>query len=147
MRYRIHSTEYVAKKLLQANIPVIQPTGGHAVYLDAKTFCPHIPANLFPGQALACALYKHAGVRTVELGSVMFGRNNDAMGTNVAKNMVSQMELVRLAIPRRVYTQSHMDYVIESLIEVYKEKDKLKGLKIIYEPPMLRHFSAKFVEV
>jgi tyrosine phenol-lyase len=147
LRYRIRSVDYLAEKLLKANIPIVQPTGGHAVYIDAKSFCPHIAANLFPGQAIVCALYRVAGVRATELGSVMFGKRTDDPGTVNSQSQGQKMELVRLALPRRVYTQSHMDYVAEALIEIYKDRDKLKGLRIIEEPSALRHFSAKFAEV
>jgi len=147
LRYRIRSVDYLAEKLLRANIPIVQPTGGHAVYIDAKSFCPHISPNLFPGQAIVCALYRVAGVRATELGSVMFGKDGDDLSQKNCHQPSHKMELVRLAIPRRVYTQSHIDYVVEALIEIYKDRDKLKGLRIIEEPSILRHFSLKFAEV
>ncbi len=115
----------------------MEPPGGHAVYLDAASFCPHIPPLEFPGQALVCALYRHAGIRAVEIGSVMFGRGNKP----------AALELVRLAIPRRVYTQSHIDYVLEAIIEVHGMRDQIRGLRIVDEPPALRHFTARFEEL
>ncbi|MEW6199923.1 MAG: tryptophanase [Planctomycetota bacterium] len=136
LRYRIRSTEYLGEKLLAAGIQIVEPPGGHAIYIDAKHFCRHIPAAQFPGQALVCGLYRHAGIRAVEIGSVMFGREAPPA-----------MELVRLAIPRRVYTQSHVDYVVEAIIDVYREREKLRGLEITWEPPSLRHFTAHFREV
>ena len=146
LRYRLRSVEYIVEHLHKAGIPVVQPAGGHAVYIDAKAFCSHIPPSQFPGQALVCALYRIAGVRSVELGGVMFGKTK-AMSGEVSNIGPAKMELVRLAIPRRVYTQSHMDYVIEALVEISKNKDKLKGLEIVEEPPVLRHFTAKFKEI
>ena len=139
LRYRIKSTEYLGNKLLEAGIPIIEPPGGHAIYLDAKRFLPNIPPHQFPGQSIVCELYNVGGVRAVEIGSVMFGKYNDK------GNIVSPpMELVRFAIPRRVYTQSHIDYVAEVVIEVFNYRDKLLGYKFTYEAPMLRHFTAQF---
>jgi len=139
LQYRIRSTAYLGDKLLAAGIPIIEPPGGHAIYIDAKRFLPNIKPEQFPGQALTCELYIHGGVRAVEIGSVMFGKY-DKNGNLIP----AQMELVRLAIPRRVYTQSHIDYVAEKIIEVFKNRDKIKGLKITYQAPMLRHFTARF---
>jgi len=138
LRYRIQSTAYLGNALSKMGIPVVQPIGGHAVYLDAKALLPHIPALQYPGQALAVELYKVGGIRGCEIGSVMFGRKPD--GSEVA----SAMELVRLAIPRRTYTQSHIDYVIEVCGEVLKRAPKLSGYKIVKEPPALRHFTSEF---
>jgi tyrosine phenol-lyase len=138
LRYRIRSAEYVGERLLAAGIQIIEPPGGHAVYIDASAFCPHIPPSQFPGQALVVALYRHAGIRGVEIGSVMFGGGGHASPA---------LELVRLAFPRRAYTQSHMDYVVEATIEVFQQRDKLRGLRIISEPPALRHFLAQFEEI
>jgi tyrosine phenol-lyase len=138
LRYRIRSAEYVGERLLAAGIQIIEPPGGHAVYIDASAFCPHIPPAQFPGQALVVALYRHAGIRGVEIGSVMFGGGGHA---------TPALELVRLAFPRRAYTQSHMDYVVEATIEVFQQRDKLRGLRITSEPPALRHFTALFEEV
>ncbi|HNO78178.1 MAG TPA: tryptophanase [Phycisphaerae bacterium] len=134
LNYRIRSTEYLGKKLLESGIQIVEPPGGHAVYIDAAEFCPHIPSAQFPGQALVAALYRHGGIRAVEIGSVMFGEH-------------AKMELVRLAIPRRVYTQSQIDYVIEVIQEVHAKRDEIRGLKIVEAPPVLRHFTARFAEV
>lgn len=139
LHYRIKSTEYLGNKLTEMGIPIIRPVGGHAVYIDAKAFYPHIPPHQFPGQTLACELYRVGGVRACEIGSVMFGAD-DEDGNFVPANM----ELVRLAIPRRVYTQSHIDYVIECFEEILKNKDQAKGIKIIQQPKFLRHFTAWF---
>ena len=138
LQYRIRSIEYINQKLINAGVPVIQPAGGHAVYIDAAAFLPHIPVHQYPGQALVGALYIEGGIRCVEIGSLMFGKY-DAKGALIP----AQMELVRLAIPRRVYTQSHIDYVAEVIIEVFQNRNKIKGLKIIEEAAMLRHFTAK----
>jgi len=121
---------------------VMQPAGGHAVYLDALAFLPHLPPDQYPGQALSCALYKEGGIRSVEIGSLMFGKYD-----NAGQLIPAVMELVRLAIPRRVYTQSHIDYVAEMIIQVFKDRESIKGLKIIYEAPTLRHFTAKLEEL
>lgn len=139
LRYRIRSIEYIGEKLDAAGVPFIKPTGGHAVYLDAKAFLPHIPPGQFPGQALCCELFIEGGIRGVEIGTVMFGKYDAAGNTQPAP-----MELVRLAIPRRVYTQSHIDYVAEVIIEVYKRRNGICGLDITYETPLLRHFTARF---
>ncbi len=138
LQYRIRSIEYLSNKLTAAGVPVMQPAGGHAVYIDAKKFLEHIPVDQYPGQALACALFLEGGIRSVEIGSLMFGKYDDHK-----KLVPAQLELVRLAIPRRVYTQSHIDYVAEVIIEVFTNRDKIKGLHIIEEAPMLRHFTAK----
>ena len=139
LHYRIHSSKYLGDKLEANGIPFIKPVGGHAMYDDAKGFLPNIPVDKFPGQALVVELYKRGGIRSVEIGSVMFGKY-DAKG----KLIPADMELVRLAIPRRVYTQSHIDFVAEVLIEISKNKDKIRGVKIVEEPKFLRHFTAKF---
>ena len=138
LQYRIRSIEYLTNKLIAAGVPVMQPAGGHAVYIDAKEFLPHIPFNQYPGQALVGALYIEGGIRSVEIGSLMFGKY-DVSG----KLIPAQMELVRLAIPRRVYTQSHIDYVSEVIIDVFNKRNEIKGLLITEETPMLRHFTAK----
>ncbi|MBI4546397.1 MAG: tryptophanase [Ignavibacteriae bacterium] len=140
LTYRIRSVEYFGEKLVQAGVPIVEPPGGHAIYLDAKRFTPHIPAHEFPGQSIVCELYRIGGIRSVEIGSVMFGKKDK----ETEKFVPASMELVRLAIPRRVYTQSHIDYVIECVIEVYKNRSQLRGYRIISEPPMLRHFTARF---
>lgn len=136
--YRIRSTEYLGEKLLAAGIQIVEPPGGHAIYIDAKAFCPHIPVEQFPGQALVCGLYRAGGIRSCEIGSVMFGG---------AGRPAPKMELVRLAIPRRVYTQSHIDYVIEATIELHKQRAEMRGLRIVEAPQVLRHFTARFEEV
>jgi tryptophanase len=131
LQYRIASTRYLGDHIAREGAPIVQPPGGHAIYIDAQAFLPHIPRDQFPGQALAVELYLEAGIRSVEIGSVMFGPS-------------ATMELVRLAIPRRVYTQSHIDYVVEAVVEVWKRRDSIRGLKIVYEAPTLRHFTARF---
>lgn len=138
LEYRIGQIKYLGNKLLEAGVPILQPTGGHAVYLDAKRFAPHIEAKHFPGQSVLCELYMTAGVRAVEIGSLMFGKT-DADGNPVP----APMELVRMAIPRRVYTQAHTDYVAEACIETYQNRDKLRGMKILHESEYLRHFTIK----
>ncbi len=143
LHYRIRSVEYLGEGLLKVGVPIVEPPGGHAIYIDAGAFLPHIPADQYPGQALLCALYRQAGIRAVEIGSVMFGRTDPATGETIRP----AMELVRLAIPRRVYTQSHIDYVIEAASELAKSKDSIRGLRIVVAPAVLRHFTAKFEEV
>ncbi|MCC7028601.1 MAG: tryptophanase [Saprospiraceae bacterium] len=138
LQYRIRSIEYLTQKLIAAGVPVMQPAGGHAVYIDAKAMLPHIPVDQYPGQALVGALYVTGGVRGVEIGSLMFGKYD----TN-HKLIPAQLELVRLAIPRRVYTQSHIDYVAEVIIEVFNIRETIHGLQITEEAPLLRHFTAK----
>ena len=142
LQYRIRSVEYLGEKLVDAGVPIIEPPGGHAIYLDAKRFLPGIPPDRFPGQSIVCELYIEGGIRGVEIGSVMFGKY-DKNG----KLIPPPMELVRLAIPRRVYTQSHIDYVLEIILEVFKNRDSLKGYKITYQAPMLRHFTARFEKI
>ena len=139
LEYRIRSIEYLGEKISEAGVPILQPPGGHAIYLNAKKFLPHIPPSQFPGQSLSIELYRRGGIRSVEIGSVMFGRN-DASGSF----QPARMELVRLAIPRRVYTQSHIDYVIEVVVECFEHRRDFPGYRIVEEPPMLRHFTAKF---
>jgi len=131
LRYRIASTGYLGRHIADRGVPIVEPPGGHAVYIDAARMLPHIPPHQFPGQALAVELYRHAGIRSVEIGSVMFGA-------------AARHELLRLAIPRRVYTQSHIDYVVEAVLEVNARKRDIRGLEIAEEPPFLRHFSARF---
>lgn len=142
LQYRIRSIEYLTNKLIAAGVPVMQPAGGHAIYIDAKDFLPHIPVEQYPGQALVGALYVHGGIRSVEIGSLMFGKYDQQQ-----KLVPAKLELVRLAIPRRVYTQSHIDYVAEVIIEVFQKRNEIKGLTIIEEAPMLRHFTAKLKPV
>jgi tryptophanase len=139
LNYRIKSTAYLADKLHALGIPIMRPAGGHAVYVDARTFYPDIPLDQYPGQVLACELYLIGGIRCCEIGSVMFGKYDEA-----GKLIPANMDLVRLAIPRRVYTQSHLDYVAEAFSELVKHRNKKSGYKIVYEPPFLRHFTARF---
>lgn len=139
LEYRIKSTQYLGNALVREGIPLVKPIGGHAVYLDAKAMLPHIPSHELPAQALCCEAYLQGGIRSVEIGTLMFGRPNPNGGPDIP----SAMELLRLAIPRRVYTQSHIDYVIEVMALVNKNKNNLKGLKITEQPPYLRHFTAK----
>jgi tryptophanase len=143
LRYRLRSVEYLGERLLAGGVPIVEPPGGHAIYIDAAGFCPHIPRREFPGQALVCALYRHAGIRGVEIGSVMFGRDDPDTGETVHP----PMELVRLAIPRRVYTQSHIDYVVEAVLEVFAQREMIRGLRIVEAPATLRHFTARFEEL
>jgi len=138
LRYRIRSTGYLSDGLQRAGIPVLQPAGGHAVYIDARAFLPHIPPLQYPGQALAVALYVAGGIRGCEIGTVMFGRQPDGSETPAA------MDLVRLAVPRRTYTQSHIDYVIEIGAEIAERAADLRGLRMTWEPRTLRHFTAQF---
>ena len=138
LRYRIRSTAYLGDALVHAGVPIVLPTGGHAVYIDARELLPHIPPLQYPGQALAVALYETGGVRGCEIGTVMFGRQPDGSEQPAA------MDLVRLAIPRRTYTQSHIDYVIEVCAAVAERRSELHGLRMTFEPPALRHFTARF---
>jgi tryptophanase len=138
LRYRVRTNEYIGEKLTALGVPIVQPVGGHAVFIDARRFLPHIPPLQYPGQALAGALYEHGGIRACEIGTVMFGMRPD--GTEVA----AEMDLVRLAMPRRVYTQSHADYLVEVLEEVVQLRDRLAGLRITWQPAQLRHFTARF---
>jgi tyrosine phenol-lyase len=131
LEYRIASTRYLGRNIADRGVPIVEPPGGHAIYIDAGRMLPHIPKHEFPGQSLAVELYRHAGVRSVEIGSVMFGEH-------------ARHELLRLAIPRRVYTQSHIDYLVEAILEVNARKQSLRGLRMTDEPPYLRHFTAKF---
>ena len=142
LEYRIKSTAYLGNKLNEMGVPLIMPVGGHAVYIDAKSFYAHIPVNQYPGQALVCELYKIGGIRSVEIGSVMFGKY-DQNGDLIP----APKELVRLAIPRRVYTQSHIEYVIEAFAFLMSDKSDVKGYEIVEEAKFLRHFTAKFKPV
>ncbi len=130
LRYRIASTAYLGNHISEQGVPIVEPPGGHAVYIDARAFLPHIPPEQFPGVALAAELYLEGGIRSVEIGTLMFGA-------------AAKMDLVRLAIPRRVYTQSHIDYVVEVILEVWKNRDRIQGLKLSHEAPFLRHFTAR----
>jgi tryptophanase len=142
LEYRIAVSSYMALGLERRGVPVMQPPGGHAVYLDARAFLPHIPAEELPGQALACELYLALGVRGCEIGTVMFGKR-DADG----RLAPAAMELVRLAFPRRVYTQAHFDYILEGIEDVVARRASLRGLRIVEEPPFLRHFTARFAPI
>ena len=139
LNYRIKSTAYLGEHLDNMGVPIMLPVGGHAVYIDAKALYPHIPVDQYPGQALVCELYLHGGIRAVEIGSVMFGKYDESH-----KLIPHTLELVRLAIPRRVYTQSHIDYVIEVFEKVLENRDNVRGFKITEEPLFLRHFTAHF---
>lgn len=141
--YRHASVQYLGERIAAAGVPILEPPGGHAIYLDARAFLPHIPREQYPGQALAIELYRHAGIRSVEIGSVMMGSRDPLTG----EERYAEHELVRLAIPRRVYTQSHVDYVIEALGEIAEHKDEIPGIRIVEQPPALRHFSAVFEPV
>jgi len=139
LRYRLASTRYLGEHLVEAGVPIIQPPGGHAIYVDAGSFLPHIPPTEFPGQALACALYEEGGVRSVEIGTLMFGGEDP----QTHDERIAPLELLRLAIPRRVYTKSHMDYVVEVAEQVVRRKETLRGLRIVEQAANLRHFSVK----
>jgi tryptophanase len=139
LEYRLKSTQYVVDRLRDKGIPVVYPAGGHAVYLDARRFLPHIPPLQYPGQALSVELYKEAGIRSVEIGTVMFGHDH-----HTGKESPARWDLVRLAIPRRVYTQSHMDYVLEAIGQVWERRENIRGMKITEAPDFLRHFTARF---
>jgi tryptophanase len=130
LRYRIASTGYLGNHVAAEGVPIVQPPGGHAIYIDARAFLPHIPSEQFPGVALAVELYLAGGIRSVEIGTLMFGA-------------AAKMDLVRLAIPRRVYTQSHIDYVVEVILEVWKNRNSIRGLNLLYQAPFLRHFTAR----
>ncbi len=134
LRYRIISTAYLGNHIAEQGVPIVQRPGGHAIYLDARAFCPHIRSAEFPGVALAAELYLAGGIRGCEIGTLMFGEH-------------ATMDLVRLAIPRRVYTQSHMDYVIEVILQVWKEREHIRGFKLVFEAPFLRHFTARFARL
>jgi tyrosine phenol-lyase len=138
LRYRVRTNEYIGEKLLELGIPIVRPVGGHAVFVDARKLLPHIPPLQYPGQALAVALYELGGIRACEIGTVMFGLKPD--DTEVA----AEMDLVRLAMPRRVYTQSHADYLVEVFEDIVVRKDRMRGLRIVAQPKQLRHFTARF---
>jgi tryptophanase len=139
LRYRIRSTEYLAEKMAAAGVPIVQPPGGHAVYIDAKRLLSHLSPARYPAQALAVEIYRTGGVRGVEIGSVMFGRPQSD-----GEEIPAQMELVRLAIPRRTYTQSHIDYVAEVVINTAARAEEIPGYRIVRQAPWLRHFTAWF---
>jgi len=140
LEYRFASIGYLGRHIAGAGVPIVEPPGGHAIYIDAKAMLPHIPSDQFPGQALAVELYREAGIRSCEIGSVMHSAGN----THDEEKKPAAMELVRLAIPHRVYTQSHVDYVIEAILQVYDRRESIGGYRIVQQPPFLRHFSARF---
>jgi tryptophanase len=141
LAYRIRTAAYIAERLEKLGVPTVKPSGGHAIFINAKKFLPHIPPLEYPGQALAVAMYIEGGIRSCEIGTVMFGRHPDG------SEHPAPMELVRLALPRRVYTQSHADYIVEVFETIAKNKDKLTGMRITWEPERMRHFSAKFAPI
>lgn len=143
LEYRIACTAYLGERLAREGVAIVQPPGGHAIYIDAKEFLPHIPPEQFPGQALAAELYLEAGIRSGETGTVMFGRTDPETG----QERPAAMELVRLAIPRRVYTQSHIDYATEAILGVFARRSTIRGLRMTYQAPFLRHFTARFERV
>jgi tryptophanase len=140
LTYRARSTAYLGEKLAAVGVPIVQPPGGHAIYIDAGAMLAHVPALAYPGQALACEIYLAGGIRSCEIGSVMLGRVDRRTG----KETPAAMELVRLALPRRVYTQSHVDYVVEVITAVHADRGRLRGMRITEQPPLLRHFTARF---
>jgi tryptophanase len=140
LAYRLGQTAYFASRLNEAGIPIVEPPGGHAIYLDAGQLLPHIPHAEFPGQALGAALYMEGCVRGVEIGSVMFAHSDPETGEMV----FPQLEMVRLALPRRVYTQSHLDYVVNALVRLAEKRKQLRGYRLVYAPQLLRHFTARF---
>ncbi len=140
LQYRLASTRYLGEHIAAAGVPIVQPPGGHAVYIDAAAFLPHVPPLELPGQALTAELYLEGGIRGVEIGTVMFGRHDPDTGQETA----ASQELVRLAIPRRVYTQSHIDYVVEAILEVFARRERIGGFRFAWQSPVLRHFTARF---
>ena len=142
IEHRVKQVRYLGERLRDAGIPIIEPVGGHAVFLDARRFCPHLTQDQFPAQSLAATLYLYSGVRSMERGIVSAGRDK-----NTGENHRPKLETVRLTIPRRVYTYRHMDYVANAVIHLYSERDRIKGLKFVYEPKQLRFFTARFEEI
>ena len=140
LAYRLGHTKYLADRLIEGGVPLVEPPGGHAIYIDALRFLPDMPRDQFPGQALAVGLYQEGGIRGAEIGSVMFAHKDERTGETI----YPEMELLRLAIPRRVYTQSHLDYVADTIIGLHEKRDKLRGVRIVYETRFLRHFTARF---
>lgn len=143
LRFRIGQVRYLGELLETGGVPILKPVGGHAVYLDAKAFLPHLPPHEFPAQALTVALYRDYGIRGVEIGTVMFGRTDPQTGQTVHP----ELEMVRLAVPRRVYTNMQITYVAESIVELYRRREAIRGLRMTYEAPVLRHFTAQFEEL
>jgi tryptophanase len=140
LEHRTGQVRYLAERLLEHGVPILEPPGGHAVYLDARGFLPHIPQAQLPGQALVAHLYLEGGVRAVEIGSVMFAQKDETTG----QWTYPELELVRLALPRRVYTQTHLDYVADVITSLYRKRRKIRGMRFVHEPPLLRHFTARF---
>jgi tryptophanase len=140
LEYRLASVRYLGEHISREGVPIVQPPGGHAVYVDAAAFLPHVPPLELPGQALTAELYLEGGIRGVEIGTVMFGRRDPETGEEVP----GPMELVRLTIPRRVYTQSHVDYVIEVILAVFERRDRIGGFRFTHQAKVLRHFTARF---
>jgi tryptophanase len=140
LQYRLASTRYLGEHIAAAGVPIVQPPGGHAIYIDAGAFLPHVPPLELPGQALTAELYAEGGIRAVEIGTVMFGRQDAATG----EDLPATQELVRLAIPRRVYTQSHVDYVVEAVLGVFARRESIGGFRFTFQAPVLRHFTARF---
>ena len=140
LAYRLGQTAYLAERLLENGIPIIEPPGGHAVYLDAGRLFPHIAQAEFPGQSLAVELYREGAIRASEIGSVMFAHLDPDTGEMVHP----KLELVRLALPRRVYTQSHLDFIVDTLIQIKKQKERARGYRFTYAPELLKHFTASF---
>ena len=138
IRHRVEQVRYLGEKLMGAGVPIVKPVGGHAVFLDAKAFLPHLTQDKFPAQALAAAIYEESGVRTMERGIISAGRDKDG------NDYYPALELVRLTIPRRVYTNAHLDYVADSIVELYEKRSSIRGLKWVYEPPVLRFFTGRF---
>jgi len=143
LRYRISQVRDLGELLIKSGVPIVKPPGGHAIYIDAKQFAPHIPQSQFPGQALVVGLYREAGIRAVEIGSLMFAHKDPDSGEMIYPDL----ELVRLAIPRRVYTNLHLRYVAETVIHLFQNREKLRGLRLTYEAPALRHFTARLEEL
>jgi tryptophanase len=141
--FRIGQVAHLGELLDRAGVPIVKPVGGHAVYLDARRFLPHVPQSQYPGQALVVALYREYGIRAVEVGSLMFAHRD----THTGEMVYPRLELVRLAIPRRVYTTEHMRYVAESVIELHRGRDQIRGMRITHEAPVLRHFTARLEEI
>ena len=140
LSYRVAHTQYLANRLVEQGIPILEPPGGHAVYIDVKRFLPHVPQSELAGQALSCALYLEGGIRAIELGSVAFAREDPETGETIYPDL----EMVRMAIPRRVYTQAHLDYVVETWQQIYEKRDQIRGMRYTYAPHLLRHFTAHF---
>jgi tryptophanase len=139
LKYRITSTAYLGDHISREGVPIVQPPGGHAIYIDARAFLPHVPPIQFPGVALAAELYLEGGIRSVEIGTLMFGKRDEK-----GVEQPGALDLLRLAIPRRVYTQSHIDYVVEVILEVWRRREQIRGLGLTYQAPFLRHFTARF---